>query len=51
MVFPIAALRSAHKLKTYIDEVVGGELLSVVVCLECNHVRTYVNLTLQKEHK
>lgn len=32
-----AALRGAHKVHTYIDQVVGGKLLSVVICDYCKH--------------
>ena len=38
MIFLLAALRGANKVRTYIDQVVGGELLSVVICADCEHV-------------
>ena len=38
MLFLLAALRGAQKIRTYIDQVIGGELLSVVVCDHCKHV-------------
>ena len=38
LIFLLAALQGANKIRTYIDQVVGGELLSVVVCADCTHV-------------
>ena len=38
LMFLLAALHGANKMRTYIDQVVGGELLSVVVCADCKHV-------------
>ena len=38
LIFLLAALHGANKVRTYIDQVVGGELLSVVVCVHCQHV-------------
>ena len=39
----LAALHGVHKIHTYIDQVVGGELLSVVDCNHCKHVsNTYM---------
>ena len=38
LIFLLAALQGASKICTYIDQVVGGELLSVVVCADCKHV-------------
>ena len=38
LVFLLAALHGANKVRTYIDQVIRGELLSVVVCDDCQHV-------------
>ena len=34
----LAAIHRAQKVRTYIDQVVGGEMLSVVICDNCKHV-------------
>ena len=48
LIFPLAALRGAHKIRTYIDQVIGGELLSVVVCDNCKHVsNSYIRIHIR----
>ena len=47
LLFLLAALRGAHKIRTYIDQVIGGDLLSVVVCDHCKHVSSmYIAISL-----